>query len=108
MPNDTPSFALTHSVSTAAATEPLFQPIRVGTSQLLHRVAMAPLTRVRATAEHVPTELMVKMYEQRASTPGTLLVTEATLIDPRAGGYRNVPGIWNETQVAAWKNVGLI
>jgi 2,4-dienoyl-CoA reductase-like NADH-dependent reductase (Old Yellow Enzyme family) len=38
-------------------------------------------------------------------TPGTLLITEATFIAQEAGGYRNVPGIWNEEQIAAWKQV---
>ena len=38
-------------------------------------------------------------------TPGTLLITEATFIAQEAGGYRNVPGIWSEEQIAAWKKV---
>lgn len=49
---------------------------------------------------------MVKdYYAQRASTPGTLLITEATFIAPQAGGMPNVPGIYNEAQIAAWKEV---
>ncbi|KAG6817121.1 hypothetical protein H0H87_012642, partial [Tephrocybe sp. NHM501043] len=44
-------------------------------------------------------------YAQRASVPGTLLITEATFVDRRAGGYTNVPGIWNDEQIAAWKEV---
>lgn len=47
---------------------------------------MAPLTRHRATAEHVPGPLAVEYYSQRASMPGTLLITEATTIAARAGG----------------------
>ena len=86
-------------------TPKLFQPLRVGTSELKHRVVLAPLTRFRADDEHVHTDLAVQYYSQRASTPGTLLITEATFIAPQAGGYPNVPGIWNEKQVAAWKKV---
>jgi NADPH2 dehydrogenase len=47
---------------------------------------------------------MVDYYAQRASTPGGLLITEATFIAPRAGGYDNVPGIWDEC-VEDWKKV---
>ena len=83
----------------------LFQPIKVGTIDLKHRVVLAPLTRFRADDEHVHTDIAVEYYSQRASTPGTLLTTEATVIAPQAGGYPNVPGIWNEKQIAAWKNV---
>lgn len=86
-------------------TEALFQPLRVGLSDLQHRVALAPLTRFRADDDHVPTDLLVEYYRQRAAVPGTLLITEATYIAAKAGGYRNAPGIWNDAQIAAWKKV---
>ena len=83
----------------------LFQPIRVGDVELHHSVVLAPLTRYRADDAHVPTDLMVEYYAQRASVPGTLLITEVAFIAPRAGGFNNVPGIWSEEQVAGWKRV---
>ncbi|KAK4109608.1 FMN-linked oxidoreductase [Canariomyces notabilis] len=83
----------------------LFQPLKVGSMKLQHRIAMAPLTRFRASDEHVPLPLMVEYYGQRASVPGTLLVSEATFISASAGGYANVPGIYNDAQVAAWRPV---
>ncbi len=64
---------------------------------------MAPLTRYRATEEHVPTTSMKEYYSQRGSTPGTLLITEATLIAQKAGGSAHVPGIWSKEQIKAWK-----
>ena len=85
----------------------LFQPIRVGNLQLSHRVVLAPLTRFRATDAHVPTDIMAEYYAQRASTPGTLLISEATFISPQGGGYNNVPGIWNDEQVSAWKKASM-
>ena len=45
---------------------------------------------------------------QRASVPGTLLIAEATPVAPKAGGYANVPGIWNDAQIEGWKRVGLL
>ena len=83
----------------------LFTPVKVGDVTLQHRVVMAPLTRFRATKAHVPTPLMAEYYAQRASTPGTLIIAEATPISPQAGGYRHIPGIWNDEQVAGWKLV---
>ena len=49
--------------------------------------------------------LMETYYSQRASRPGTLLITEATFIKDLAAGMDNVPGIWNEAQAKAWKKV---
>jgi len=87
------------------STSKLFQPITLGDVVLKHRVALAPLTRVRADANNVPLPIVKEMYVQRASTPGTLLITEATFIAACAGGYTNVPGIWSDEQIAAWKEV---
>ena len=35
----------------------------------------------------------------------SLLITEATFISPRASGFANVPGIWSQGQISAWKEV---
>ena len=86
----------------------LFQPIKVGQLWLGHRVVLAPLTRYRANKAHVHGDLAVTYYGQRATIPGTLLITEATFISAQAGGYDNIPGIWNDEQVAGWKRVSLI
>ncbi|KAE9405240.1 FMN-linked oxidoreductase [Gymnopus androsaceus JB14] len=69
----------------------LLQPIKLGNLDLQHRV------------EHVPTPIMAEYYAQRASAPGTLLITEATFIAAKAGGYFNVPGIWNKEQIEGWR-----
>ena len=90
----------------ANANSPLFQSARVGNMNLAHRIVMAPLTRFRADDAHVPTDLMVDYYAQRASVPGTLLITEATFIAAEAGGYDNIPGIWSDDQIKGWKKVG--
>ncbi|KAG8710702.1 hypothetical protein FRC11_004211 [Ceratobasidium sp. 423] len=83
----------------------LFTPIRVGDMVLSHRIILAPLTRFRADDNHVHHDIAVEYYSQRAETPGTLLISEATIVSPEAGGYANVPGIWNREQIAAWKKV---
>ena len=83
----------------------LFHPVRVGNITLGHRVVLAPLTRYRATDGHVPKDFMVDYYAQRSSVPGTLLITEATFVAAQAGGLDNVPGIWSQEQIQAWKKV---
>jgi NADPH2 dehydrogenase len=91
-----------------STTSKLFQPIRLGQVQLRHRVVLSPMTRNRNTDDYVPTELVAEHYKQRGSTPGTLLVTEGTLIADKMGGIRNVPGIWSEEQIEGWKKVGKV
>ncbi|KAJ6601081.1 hypothetical protein DFH09DRAFT_1069765 [Mycena vulgaris] len=83
----------------------LFQPTHIGDIELSHRVVFAPATRFRADANHTPLPHVAEYYEQRASTPGSFLITEATIIAARAGGYTNGPGIWSDAQISAWKAV---
>ena len=83
---------------------PLFTPAKLGALELPNRIVMAALTRCRADADHVPTDLMVDYYTQRASAG--LILTEATMVmaGNSAFGGRE-PGIYSDAQVAAWKKV---
>ncbi|KAJ4376478.1 hypothetical protein N0V83_001762 [Neocucurbitaria cava] len=83
----------------------LFKPLKLGSIELKNRIAMAPLTRFRASDDHVILPFAKDYYGQRASTPGTLLITEATYISKQHGGYPNVPGIYHQEQIDAWKKV---
>ena len=83
----------------------LFQPIHVGTANLQHRVVLAPMKRSRADERYVPGALELEYYKQRTSVPGTLAITEGTFISLHTGGYTNIPGIWNDEQIAGWKPV---
>ncbi|KAF8550084.1 NADH:flavin oxidoreductase/NADH oxidase [Imleria badia] len=86
-------------------TPALFKPIKVGRLTLQHRVVLAPLTRFRAHASHVPGPQQASYYSQRGSVPGSLLITEATFISHDAGGYGHVPGIYTDEQIREWKKV---
>ncbi|KAK0724293.1 hypothetical protein B0H67DRAFT_550101 [Lasiosphaeris hirsuta] len=84
----------------------IFKPLKIGSVEIKHRIGMAPLTRMRATDDHVPVPLMKEYYSQRASEPGTLIITEGTFVSPEAcGGFPGAPGIWSQEQVAAWKTI---
>ncbi len=81
----------------------LFDPIRIGQLTLPNRIIMAPLTRGRTGAEGVPSKLVAEYYAQRAEAG--LLISEATAINAQGRGWRNAPGIYNDAQVAGWRDV---
>ncbi len=82
----------------------LFEPYELGTLSLKNKIVMAPMTRCRATADHVPTpELMSEYYGQRASAG--LIITEGTAPSPNGAGYARIPGLYIQAQVDAWKLV---
>jgi N-ethylmaleimide reductase len=82
----------------------LFTPTQVGPYRLSHRVAMAPLTRMRSDPGDIPSELMVEYYKQR-TTKGGLIISEASPVSIRGNGYAGAPGIYSDTQIAGWQRV---
>ena len=81
----------------------LFTPLQVGALTLPNRILMAPLTRCRADADHVPTAIMAEYYAQRASAG--LLIAEATMVMEGNSSFWMEPGIYSDAQVAGWKAV---
>ncbi|GKZ27549.1 hypothetical protein AbraIFM66951_005469 [Aspergillus brasiliensis] len=64
------------------------------------------MTRFRSDDNAVPLPIVKEYYRQRASIPGTLLITEATAISaPAKGWFSNVPGIWSEDQIQTWREI---
>ncbi|HYP89753.1 MAG TPA: alkene reductase [Polyangiaceae bacterium] len=84
-------------------THSIFQPYQLGDLQLQNRIAMCPMTRCRADAEHAPTALVAEYYEQRASAG--LIITEGVAPSPSGKGYARIPGLWSEAQVAGFAEV---
>lgn len=82
----------------------LFAPIEMGDLTLKNRIALAPLTRCRASMPgYVPTSLMAEYYAQRAG--GGFLVSEATNISAKSNAFDGAPGIFTADQTEAWKQV---
>jgi len=81
----------------------LLDPLQMGDLKLPNRVIMAPLTRLRGTIDNMPTPLMVDYYRQRASAG--LILSEGTPISPQGVGYSQVPGLWSQQQVEAWRPI---
>ena len=79
----------------------LFNPLQVGALTLPNRILLAPLTRTRADAGHMPNALMAEYYAQRAS--GGLLITECTMITEGTSAFIAEPGIYSAEQIEGWK-----
>lgn len=96
-------------IETPAALRPpsampsLFDPIQLGRIEASNRIIMAPLTRARANADHVPTQVMADYYAQRASAG--LIISEATGVSRKGLGWPFAPGLYTEAQTEGWKPV---
>src|SRR6202021_3914423 len=84
----------------------LFSPLQIGPYRLQHRVAMAPLTRMRADrSSFAPRELNAEYYGQRA-TLGGLIIAEASPVMATGRGNAGTPGIYSEQQIRGWREGG--
>lgn len=81
----------------------LFDRYDLGGIELANRTVMAPMTRSRAVDQNTPNALMAQYYEQRAGAG--LIVTEGVSPSPNGLGYARIPGLFNEQQVSAWKEI---
>ena len=81
----------------------LFDPIQLGPITCKNRIWMAPLTRGRATRDHVPTQIMAEYYAQRASAG--LIITEATGISVEGSGWPYAGGIWGKEHTQHWRTI---
>lgn len=81
----------------------LWTPTKIGSMQLPHRLAMAPMTRSRAQANGTPGPLAASYYAQRASLG--LLISEGTQPSADGQGYLHSPGIHTPEHIAGWREV---
>lgn len=89
-----------------AAPAGLFRPLRVGGTELPNRLAVAPMTRVSATADGLATAQMAGYYEAFARGGFGLVITEGIYTDKaHAQGYLFQPGLADDAQRDAWRPV---
>lgn len=83
----------------------LLQDYNLNGLKLPNRIAMAPMTRSRATnpEKKATADLQGEYYKQRFSAG--LLITEGSQVSEEAVGYVNTPGIYSKEQVEGWKEV---
>jgi 2,4-dienoyl-CoA reductase-like NADH-dependent reductase (Old Yellow Enzyme family) len=85
---------------------PFWSPLKLGSTELPNRIALAPMTRISATDDGQATARMAAYYETYARGRFGLLITEGIYPDTAySQGYLYQPGIATEEQTAAWTKV---
>ena len=81
----------------------LLAPGQIGDFDTRNRMVMAPMTRSRALAGGVPSELAIEYYAQRASAG--MIISEGIAPSAAGLGYARTPAIHTDEQIAAWKKI---
>ncbi|OAD97711.1 NADH:flavin oxidoreductase [Arthrobacter sp. OY3WO11] len=86
--------------------DPLWTSLRIGSTELPNRVALAPMTRVSATEDGHATERMASYYSRFAAGDFGLLITEGIYTDTvHSQGYLFQPGLATAEQAESWVKV---
>ena len=86
--------------------DPLFEPGRLGDLALPNRLIVAPMTRISATPDGMPTRAMADYYAEYARGGFGLIITEGTYPDTsHAQCYVNQPGLATDAQAEGWSAV---
>lgn len=81
-------------------------PTRLAGLELRNRVAVAPMSRVSARGDGVPSERMVSYYASFAEGGFGLIFTDGTFTDlAHSRGYAHQPGLATHAQLAGWRDV---
>lgn len=95
-----------HKSRLSGLTEALFSTLHIGELTLSNRLSVAPMTRVTATEEGVPTPSMRDYYLRFARGGFGLITTEGLYTDQAfSQGYRHQPGLADDEQARAWARI---
>jgi 2,4-dienoyl-CoA reductase-like NADH-dependent reductase (Old Yellow Enzyme family) len=83
------------------SSDPLAQSILLAGQTVQHRIALAPMTRMRASDDGIPNASAAAYYAAR-TTPGGFLISEGVVVHARGKGFPNTPGLWTREQVDGW------
>lgn len=85
-------------------THPALRPGSLGPLDLANRLVVAPMTRISARPDGVPTDEMADYYAEFAEGGFGLVLTEGIYPDAAySQGYLNQPGLVTEEHVAGWR-----
>jgi anthraniloyl-CoA monooxygenase len=83
---------------------PMFAPFRLREMEVENRVTVSPMAMYSAV-DGVPNDFHFVHYGERALGGAGLVFTEMTCVSPEGRISPGCTGMWNETQVAAWKRI---
>lgn len=78
-----------------------FNPGRIGRLELKNRLIVPAMVTNTCTADGLPTERFIQYHEEKAKGGWGLIITEDYAVTPYAGGFRELAGLWDDSQIPA-------
>ena len=78
-----------------------FQPGRIGNIELKNRLIVPAMVTNTCLRNGLPTERYIQYHEEKAKGGWGLIITEDYAITPTAGGFKDLAGLWDDSQIPA-------
>ena len=84
---------------------PMFTPFQARGVTLKNRVLVSPMAMYMSSCEGVPGDFHLVHLGARAIGGAAMVVSEMTCVSPEGRITPACPGLWNESQMRAWKRI---
>lgn len=85
--------------------EKIFEPITIGKLALKNRLVVSAMVTQYAHADGTIGEQFIAYHEAKAKGGWGLVITEDYIITPQAGGYKRLPGLYDDAQIASHRQL---
>ncbi len=77
----------------------VFSPISIGNMVVKNRLVVPPMVSNYANEDGTCTEQFISYHEEKAKGGWGLIIVEDYKINPEAGGFVKLPGLWDDSQI---------
>lgn len=85
--------------------EKIFEPITIGGLTLKNRLVVSAMVTQYARADGTIDEQFIAYHEAKAKGGWGLIITEDYIISPEAGGYKRLPGLYQDEQISSHRQL---
>ena len=88
-----------------AAISILFEPITINGMRLKNRMVVSAMVSNFANEDGTASEKFIAYHEHKAQGGWGLIITEDYAITPDAGGFKKLPGLWDDSLIPSHKKL---
>lgn len=83
----------------------VFEPIRIKNLELKNRMIVSAMVTNYCTPDGMATEKYIAYHEHKAKGGWGLIITEDYAVTKTAGGFVNLPGLWEDEQIESHRKL---
>lgn len=83
----------------------VFEPIKLKNLELKNRMVVSAMVTNYCTPDGMATEKYIAYHEHKAKGGWGLIITEDYAVTATAGGFKNLPGLWNDNQIESHRKL---